>query len=173
MHHGDKNLIIRSRIAHAKSAFMNVKAFLWHGYKGEQTSKALKYGVGRGCYEWVEQSAVPTRANPVKVIERREMLKTIKARRWNTIGQISRRENCIVYGIIEEKIEGKRDQWLHSSIEWSPMLQCPYRQSQNLTSDAAHLIHFISINIIQIHAFSYLTRPCIQTSFHFPTKNFI
>jgi len=45
-----------------------------------------------------------------EIDEGREILKTIRARRWNMIGHILRHENELIYRIIEGKIEGKRGQ---------------------------------------------------------------
>lgn len=44
-----------------------------------------------------------------KIDERRKIPKTIRARRWNMIGNILRHENELIYRIIEWKIEGKRN----------------------------------------------------------------
>lgn len=43
-----------------------------------------------------------------EINERRQMHKSIKARRWNMIGHISRDENELVYGIIEWKIKDRK-----------------------------------------------------------------
>ncbi|VVC32501.1 Hypothetical protein CINCED_3A022619 [Cinara cedri] len=45
-----------------------------------------------------------------EIDESREILKTIRARRWNMIGHILRHENELIYRIIEGKMEGKRGQ---------------------------------------------------------------
>ncbi|VVC32823.1 Hypothetical protein CINCED_3A018608 [Cinara cedri] len=45
-----------------------------------------------------------------EIDESREILKTIKARRWNMIGHILRHENELIYKIIEAKMEDKRGQ---------------------------------------------------------------
>ncbi|VVC24454.1 Hypothetical protein CINCED_3A000255 [Cinara cedri] len=45
-----------------------------------------------------------------EIDESREILKTIRTRRWNMIGHILRHENELIYRIIEGKMEGKRGQ---------------------------------------------------------------
>jgi len=45
-----------------------------------------------------------------EINEGREIIKTIRARRWNIIGHILRHENELIYRIIEEKMEDKRGQ---------------------------------------------------------------
>jgi len=45
-----------------------------------------------------------------EIDEDKEILKTIRARRWNMIGHILRHENELIYRIIEGKMEGKKGQ---------------------------------------------------------------
>jgi len=67
----------------------------------------LKCGVGEG-YEivtWIEHRTNESILSEID--ERRGILQTIRARRWNVIGLILRHENEPIYRMIEGKIEGK------------------------------------------------------------------
>lgn len=128
---------IRSRIAQAKSAFMNKKNLLCSNSMSIRVRKRfIKVYVWSvalyGCKTWILNKAeqrtlesfemwcqrrmlrvgwIEHRTNESilsEIDEGREILKTIRARRQNIIGHILRHENELIYRIIERQMEGKR-----------------------------------------------------------------
>ena len=128
---------IRSRIAQAKAAFTKKKNLLCSNSMSIRVRKRfIKVYVWSvalyGCETWIINKAeqrslesfemwcwrrmlkvswIEHRTNESilkEIDEGREILKSIRVRRWNMMGHILRRENELIKRIIEGKMEGKR-----------------------------------------------------------------